>query len=287
MMEERNMNDQSEKLNFIIPQWQGGGQDLCTWYGAFALRDNYLKDPEAVTVNIGSEPLSPEKNHILGYDDILRDMDKVNAVLKEKNPSRIFTIGGGCDADTPSAAWLNRKYDGDMAVVYIDAHGDLNTPDSSKSMLYYGMSLRTLLSDGDTGIIGRLASVIQPEQLTMCAGRSLDPEESRYIKDKQISAFSVRMLEQNPEIVSEEVTRKGFGHVYIHVDFDSLDPREFDLTPVQEPDGLTCHTLLAMIRALKNCGAEVVGTGLLEYSGTADDRDNNLVNSLVTFGKSL
>jgi arginase len=274
-------------LNIVIPQWQGGGQDLCTWYGAYALRDNYLSDLDSVTVDIGREPLSPEKNHILGYDDILRNMDKVNNVLKEKDPSGIFTVGGGCDADTPCAAWLNRKYKGDMAVVYIDAHGDLNTPDTSESRLYYGMSLRALLSDGDPGIIGRLASTIKPDQLIMGAGRNLDPEERRYIRENRISHFTVEQLEADPEAVAKELIRKGSGNVYIHIDFDSLDPEEFALTPVQEPDGLKGSTLLSMISAINKSGIRIVGFGLLEYSGTTADRGDFIVGSLVSCGKSI
>lgn len=281
------MKEQSEKLNIIIPQWHGSGQDLCTWYGAFALRDNYLDDPKAVTVNIGSEPLSPEKNHILGYDDILRDMDRVNKILEEKNPAKIFTVGGGCDADTPCVAWLNRKYKGDMAVVYIDAHGDLNTPDSSESKLYYGMSLRALSGEGASGIIRRLASVIRPDQLIMCAGRCLDPEEVRYKRENNVSDLSVEQLELDPEAAAKEVIRKGYHHVYIHVDLDSLDPEEFKLTPVQEPDGLKCNTLNLILRALSTCGAGIAGLGLLEYSGTAADEGNFLVESVISLGKNL
>lgn len=276
-----------KKLTVVIPQWQGGGQDCRTWNGAFALRDQYLKDADAVTVNIGQHAISPLKENILGYDDILHSMDLVNSVLYENNPARIFTIGGGCDADTPCAAWLNSKYKGDMAVIYMDAHGDLNTPESSESKLYYGMSLRALLSDGAPGILNRLASTIRPDQLITCGGRSLDPEETRYLRENNISAFTVEQLEQDPENAAREVIRKGFHHVYIHVDFDCLDPGEFSLTPVPEPDGLRRDTLMAVIRSLQKSGTEIVGFGLLEYAGTMNDSGDLLIDSLVSVGKKL
>lgn len=276
-----------DKLNLVIPQWQGGGQNFNTWYGALSLRDHYLCDENAVTVEIGKGTLSPLKKNILGYDDILHSMDLVNRVLKERDPSRIFAIGGGCDADPPCAAWLNRKYRGDLAVLYIDAHGDLNTPLSSESKLYYGMSLRALLSDGDAGIVGRLASTISPDQLIACAGRNLDPEEIRYKRENRISDFSVEQLEREPQAAAEEVLRKGFRNVYVHVDFDALDPREFALTPVREPDGLKRSTLTAMLRALRNSGVKIAGFSLLEYSGTDRDRGDPLVRSLVSFGKEI
>ncbi|MGI6203918.1 MAG: arginase family protein [Anaerovoracaceae bacterium] len=274
-------------LNIVIPQWQGGGQDLSTWYGAFALRDRYLDDKDTVTVDIGKNDISPMKNNILGYEDIIQSMDKVSAVLNEKRPSKIFTVGGGCDADTPCAAWLNRKYNGDMAVVYIDAHGDLNTPETSESKLYYGMSLRALLSECDPGIVSRLASTIHADQLIMCAGRDYDPEEIRYVSENGISAFSVEQLEQDPEAVAKEIISKGIKHVYIHVDLDSLDPEEFSLTPVPEPEGLKGDTLNSILMSVKASGVVVVGMGLTEYAGTAGDGGSAIVESLVSFGTNI
>lgn len=274
-----------EKLNIIIPQWQGGGQDFRTWYGALALRDHYLGDAETVTIPVERGSISPIRENILGYDDILHSMDMVNRVLREKDPARIFLIGGGCDADAPCMAWLNRKYRNDMAVVYIDAHGDLNTPSASASKLYYGMSLRTLMSDGDAGIIGRLASTIHSDQLILCANRDLDPEEIRCKREKQITDLPVERLEQRPEAAAEEVVRKGFRHIYIHLDLDALDSREFALTPMPEPDGLSRGTVKAMLRALKSCGAGIVGFGIFEYTG--EEPGNRFLESLVSFGRNL
>lgn len=278
---------ENHKLTIVIPQWQGGGQDFCTWYGGIALRDRYLRDENAVTAGITRGPISPLKEDILGYDDIVRSMDIVTQILVEKNPSRIFTIGGGCDADTPCAAWLGKMYPHDMAVIYIDAHGDLNTPASSASKLYYGMSLRALLGEGAPGIVGRLSSTIQPDQLISCAGRNLDPEEIRYKKENFISDFSAEQLNQDPAAAAREAVRKGFHHIYIHVDFDSLDPAEFALTPVQEPNGITRNTLMSMLRALKESPAKIVGLGLLEYAGTDKDRNDDLVDFLVKFGEEI
>lgn len=276
-----------KKLNIIIPQWQGGGQDYCTWYGAYALRDNYLKDEQAVTVDIPKNDISATKNNIRGYEDILACMDKVTAVLREKDPEKIFAMGGGCDADTPCSSYLNKKYGGDMAMVYIDAHGDLNTPEASASKLYYGMSLRALCGEGDQGILGKLSSAVRPSQLIMCANRNLDPEEIRFKKEQNVSDFTVETLNNNPGAVAEEIARKGYHHVYIHIDFDSLDPSAFPLTPVKEPDGLKAETLVKLVQAVRESGADIVGFGLLEYCGTAKDTGNALLEKLTAFGKAI
>lgn len=270
-------------MTMIIPQWQGGGQDLCTYYGAYAMMNNYLDGEADAVIDISTDPISPVRENILGYDDILNGMKQVNRVLEANAPERIFTVGGGCDADTPCAAWLNRVYDGDLAVVYIDSHGDLNTPQSSESHLYYGMSLRALAGESAPEFIGHLSSAITPDQLITCGGRNLDPEEIRYKAENGVTDFSVKELEENPEAVADAIREKGYHNVYIHIDFDVLDPEEFALTPLAEPDGMTKDALLRLVQAIAKAG-DVVGFGLLEYSGAETDTADPFLEKLAAFG---
>lgn len=267
----------------VIPQWQGGGQDLCTYHGAYTMMNNYLDGKADSVVEISTELISPVKEGILGYDDILESMKRVNGVLEGRAPERIFTVGGGCDADTPCAAWLNKLYDGDMAVVYIDSHGDLNTPQSSGSHLYYGMSLRALAGESAPEFIEHLFSTIKPDQLITCGGRNLDPEEIRFKAENKVTDFSVEELEKNPEVVAEAIKEKGYHNVYIHIDFDVLDPQEFTLTPLVEPNGMTKDTLLCVVQAIAEVG-DVVGFGLLEYSGTEKDKGDPFLEEMTAFG---
>ena len=270
----------------VIPQWQGGGQDLCTYYGAFALKENYLGDEQSVTVEVSTDDIGPVKNGIMGYDDILASVRSVNKVLEEQEPDKIFVFGGGCDADTPCAAYLNKKYGGNMVVVYIDSHGDLNTPESSPSKLYYGMSLRALTGDCAPEYIDQLAQTISPTQLVTCAGRNLDPEEIRFKEDNNVMDFTVQEIEENPESIAAQIKDKGYRHAYIHIDLDCLDPEEFCLMPLYEPDGLKCETLLKLVHEIRR-RLDVVGLGILEYSGGKNDKNNHLIKELVKIGKKL
>ncbi len=275
-----------QKLTIVIPQWQGGGQDLCTYDGAFAMNENYLHGAADEIVEISTEDISPVKENILGYDDILAGMKRVNEALTAAEPEKIFTIGGGCDADTPCAAWLNKVCDGDMAVVYIDSHGDLNTPESSESHLYYGMSLRALAGDCAPEYIDNLPSTISPEQLITCGARNLDPEEVRYKEEHHVPDFTVDELEKDPGLAAEAILKKGFGNAYIHIDLDVLDPDEFRLTPLEEPDGMTKQTLLELIRKIRE-KVNVVGFGILEYSGTMEDKGDPFLQALAAYGMEL
>ena len=248
------------------------------------MMNNYLQGEADAVIEIGRDPISPVRQNILGYDDILGSMKKVNEVLVEHAPKSIFTIGGGCDADTPCAAWLNKLYDGDLAVIYIDSHGDLNTPESSPSHLYYGMSLRALAGESAPEIIINLPSTIEPRQLITCGGRNLDPEELQYKAEHQVTDLTVEQLEADPDLAAEAVREKGYHNIYIHIDFNVLDPAEFSLTPLAEPEGMTKETLLRVVRSAAKAGT-LVGFGLLEYSGTEADKGDPFLQQLVAIGK--
>lgn len=275
-----------KKMTIVIPQWQGGGQDLCTYDGAYAMLQNYLGGAADEVIGVSTEDIGPVREGILGYDDILACMKRVGQALTSAEPERIFTIGGGCDADTPCAAWLNKVYDGDMAVVYIDSHGDLNTPESSESHLYYGMSLRALAGESAPEYLQNLASAISPNQLITCAARNLDPEELRYKEVNHVTDFTVAQLEADPSLAARAIREKGYQHVYIHIDFDALDHSEFQLTPLEEPDGMTKKTLLEVLQSIREA-ADVVGFGLLEYSGTMEDKDDPFLQELTAFGAAI
>ena len=65
----------------------------------------------------------------------------------------------------------------------------------------------------------------------------------------------------------------------------NLDPQEFSLTPLAEPNGMTKETLLRVIRSIAKAG-DVVGFGLLEYSGTKSDKGDPFLKDLTAFGLS-
>ena len=89
-------------------------------------------------------------------------------------------------------AYLNSVTDGDMALLYIDAHGDLNTPESSNSKLFYGMSLRALLGDSAAEIVRNLPSTLTPEQLVMCANRALMQKRNDIFMKRDCLSFGER-----------------------------------------------------------------------------------------------
>ena len=124
------------------------------------------------------------ENKILGYSPILQQLTKVRETIWQHNPDRLFVIGGDCSIDIAPISFLNHKYARDLAVIWIDAHADLNTPASSPSHHFHGMPLRVLLGEGDAKIIELSDSVLSSKQVFLVGARDFDPPEQKLSRTK-------------------------------------------------------------------------------------------------------
>lgn len=251
-------------LNLLFPQWQGGGQDTSTYHGGCALRDNYLIGVPLAEVEVSTTALSEERQGIIGYQDIYRQLARSRELIDQSQPETIFTIGGGCDADILPVAYLNRKLRGDLTVIWLDAHGDLNTPATSLSKLFYGMPIQVLLGNGDPEIVRLTGSKLRSSQLALLGNRNLDLAERDFINEQQIRVFDVDEIELDVAAVAAQIKAKGHQNIYIHIDLDVLDPAEFPYVPVPAPGGLKTDTLRRLLQTLQH-QARIAGLGVFEY----------------------
>ncbi|MEY8353864.1 arginase family protein [Lachnospiraceae bacterium 54-53] len=261
----------SKHINLIYPQWQGGGKDLSTYFGAKEFCELYLEQVPVIEVPVSTQKAAATVNRIFGYGQIVSQLQYTYNIVKQESPDTIFTVGGGCDANIPAVACLNRKLEGDMTVLWFDSHGDLNTPESSPSGHFYGMPLRTLLGEGNREIIGEMPSKLTPAQVVMMGIRDLDAAEQAYITDHSIPVLSVSDIEQGLETVIDVICSRGSKNIYIHIDLDVLEPTQFPYVPLPAPNGLSMDTLRQLLITLHE-EFTVVGLGLMEYKPTGRQR---------------
>jgi arginase len=276
---------QQSHLNILFPQWQGGGPDLSTYEGAQELKDLYFRDIALSEVDVSAAPVNEIQNNIFGYTALLDQLSRAKAQIAAKQPTSVFTVGGGCDADFTPIAYLNEMTQGQITVLYFDAHGDLNTPESSGSKHFYGMPLRALLGNGDPKIIDLIPRKLTPSQVMILGLRDLDPAEEDYINEHNIRTLTVDDMEQDIEGIIRAVRAKGNQTIYVHVDLDVLDSDEFPYMPLYVPGGLKSNTLLAILRRL-NEEFRIAGLGLFEYS-PSDRKDNELIREIIQMGCGL
>lgn len=272
-------------LNLVVPQWQGGGQNTETYEGALFLRDAYLAGHDYAETPVSLAPCSPTRDGVVALDDILSQQHAVWDLLDERRPDTILTVGGGCDADLPPIAHLNARHEGDLTLLYLDAHGDINAPWESESGLFYGMPVRTLLGEGPREMLARIPRPLGPSQVVLAGSRDLDRSEWDFLWRNGISWLSVDQVEKGAEAVLGTIREKGHRHLYVHLDVDFLDPADFPNISVPVAGGVRCETLSRLLRALDE-EFEIVGLGLLELSPKVRERQA-IVRQVVELGLGL
>jgi arginase len=163
-------------------------------------------------------------------------LDEQTAVLASLLPARPLVVGGCCCAHVGAVRGLAER-GGRLAVVWLDAHGDLNTPETSPSGNLWGMPLRTLIDDG----------VVGADDVALVGARSLDPGELDFLAATGIDGSLERAL-------------GGVDAAYVALDLDVLDPAEADVF-FPEPVGPSVADIEAILRDVAR-RAPVAGAGV-------------------------
>lgn len=251
-------------LNLYFPQWQGAGQKKTLYLGAAAARKGLnLKSRTQEVKLVSGDKLETEKD-IIGYRPLVEQLKTVRKMIDEKNPASIFTLGGGCDVELAPVSYLNKCYEGNFSVIWLDAHGDLNTPETSPSGHFHGMPLRTLLEDHIPEMDELCYSKLNPEQVTLLAVRDLDPGEEEYIKKENIKFYpSEKVIWGDPNQWINELK----DNVYVHIDLDVLDQEAFPHVLCPAERGLQVDQLIGVLKVLEE-KRRIVGMSILEYAHT-------------------
>jgi arginase len=131
------------------------------------------------------------------------------------------------------------------------------------------MVLRTLLGDGPDALVRLLPRRLGPEQIVLAGVRDLDRDEAAFISDAAISRLGPADL-LVPDRVTGRVRPTGFTKVYLHLDLDVLDPKEFPDALMRTPGGVSIDQLVETVQHL-NAHFDVVGFSVVEFRPRTED----------------
>jgi arginase family enzyme len=154
-------------------------------------------------------------------------------------PERPIVLGGCCCAHVGAIEGLAARHDR-ISVVWVDAHGDLNTPETSPSGNLWGMPLRMVIQSG----------AVAPDDVALVGARNLDPPEEDFI--------AASGLHTGTSGIARAVT--GSDGVYVALDVDAFESGE--LIPfLPEPGGLTVSEAAGLLAGLA-ADVRVAGAGV-------------------------
>jgi arginase len=250
-------------LYLLYPEWQGSGHARDVQQGALTIARELFPDTAFLTIDSPHDESLTRVDGVNGLKSIAPRFRSAMARLRAEAADRIFTVGGTCGVEAAPVGYLNERYGGDLAVVWLDAHGDLNTPESSPSGNFHGMILRTLLGEGPAEYVSDLRRPLSPAQVFLAATRDLDPPEMEFITERAIVATPPNQC-SDPRTLVEKINSRGFTHVYLHLDLDALNPADFPATLMRTPGGPGLGEVCAIMQAL-SAALEVVGFSIVEY----------------------
>jgi len=123
-----------------------------------------------------------------------------------------------------------RQQQQDLGLIWFDAHGDMNLPDTSPTGNVHGMPLAHLLGHGDADLSNVMGShpAVKPEHVALIGIRDIDRGEREIIRRSGITAFTMRDIdEQGMSAVATqalEVVNKGTAGFHVSFDLDGCDP---------------------------------------------------------------
>jgi arginase len=228
---------------FINPQWQGSGLTDELKSGAETL-SLYFNNYDKTTIPLSTRELTTIDN-IKCYEPILEQTSHFRQILADSKRDKVSTIGGDCGIEIVPVSYLNKIYQKDLCVVWIDAHADLNTPESSPSKAFHGMPLRTLLGEGNENFIDLLFSKLNPEQVCYVGLRDLDEPEQEYISRHNMTTIEYCQYAD----VQNKI--KNFKNIYIHLDLDVLDKSEFEFSLFPTNIGSSVSDVVRLVGEIK------------------------------------
>ena len=174
------MSNQTGTIRLIYPQWQGGivshwmpdipAEDSSRGYYLGAQMLNMLapqSGQKVYEVPVSQDITDREvENGMMDRKFIIRQTGAALDILEKSEPERIVTLGGECSVSVVPFTYLAKKYNNDVAVIWIDAHPDINLPgDNYKG--YHAMALTACMGMGDEELIKMLPAKFDASKVGM------------------------------------------------------------------------------------------------------------------------
>ena len=234
--------------------------DACSDLGVHV--DGAKFGPEAITKNLNTYISNPniEGVHVIYSQNVKKELEKENkkknlAPVNEfntrlynlvyeilKNENFPVTIGGDHVIAIASALASIKKHQ-NLGIIWVDAHGDFNTFNSTSSGNLHGLPL-AVIANYEKKLLANFhnGNFYNPKNTVIVGGRDIDPWEMPNIKDAGVTVFSTEEIHKYgaEEILNKafEIASNGTNGVHISYDLDVIDPKIAPGISIPAVDGI-------------------------------------------------
>jgi arginase len=204
--------------------------------------------------------------------------EKVDTVIQ--NGSFPLVLGGDHSIAIGSIAGVAKHYD-NLGVIWFDAHGDMNTPETTPSGNIHGMSLAINLGYGHpllAEIHGNKPKV-KPENVVIIGARSLDEGERIFIQEHGIKVYTMHEIDRlgMSRVIEETIAYLGkTDGIHLSLDLDGLDPHDAPGVGTPVTGGMTyreSHLAMEMLAASN----VITSAEFVEVNPILDERNKTAI----------
>lgn len=244
----------------IVPQWQGSSSARAMQLidGAEAIAGD-LPRAACSTVEVPAEAGEDLGTRVRRFSTLWRVRELVEEAVGAAGEP-VIVVGGDCGVAAGAVAAIAAE---DLAVVWLDAHADLHSPETSMSGAFHGMVLRAILGDGPERLALPVGAVT-PDRVVLVGTRDQDPAEASFVAENGIRVLPASAFDDPAQIVAA-VAATGARRVYIHVDLDVLDPGAVTGIGFPVPFGAEPAALVATLKALR-AALPLAGATITEFA---------------------
>lgn len=227
--------------------------------------------------------------------EALGDVVSLNLALAQhtfsavKNKALFITLGG--DHSAAIGSWsgaTSAAAPQALGLIWIDAHMDANTPETSPSQNIHGMPLATLLGFGHPALtqLYRNEAKLNPQQVVLIGTRSYESGEENLLKKLGVTIYDMHCIEKNglKNVIADAIAiatknTVGFG---VSIDLDAFDPTDAPGTGTPEKEGIPAAAFLQLFPMIAQ-HPKLVGADIVEFDPSRDKKDQtkNIALSLI------
>jgi arginase len=260
-----------------------------------------VEDTGNITVAVREAIVKPQANGIKYLPEILAFVAELKErVYQSLKDGRIpLILGGDHSLAIGSIAGVTKFYNEQkqkIGVIWLDAHGDINTPETSQSGNIHGMPLAHGLGIGhkDLLALSEKNPMVDPSRTVLIGIRDLDPGEQNTIREMGVRAFTMRDVDEMGmrNVIQEAVRIASNGTAGFHLSFDvdSMDPSVAPGVGTAVPGGFTYREGHLAMELLHDSG-KILSMDITEVNPVIDTSNQTAVMAtemaLSAFGKRI
>lgn len=192
-----------------------------------------VEDKGNIEIALAERVHSDENTNLKNLKAVADASERLAQTVSDVITNKRFplVLGGDHSIAIGTLAGVSRHYK-NLGVIWYDAHGDLNTADTSPSGNIHGMPLAASIGIGDDALtrIGGYTPKVKPENIVIIGARSLDEGEKELIKEKGIKVYTMHEIDRMgmTKVMEETILylRDKTDGVHLSLDLDGLDPHD-------------------------------------------------------------